>query len=348
MSEATRRLLGCERPLVAAPMAGGPSTPELVAAVAGAGGCGVLAGGYRDADGLAEQVAAVRAAGVTAFGVNLFVPTPVPVDADAYARYAARLAPDARRHGLEAPSETPPADDDDHWDAKLDLLRREPVPLVSFTFGIPAPEVIADLRRAGSTVLITVTTEDEARDAAAAGADGLVAQGATAGGHSGVHHPTLAAPTVGTADLTARVGAATGLPVVAAGGVAGPDDVRALLTAGAVAVAVGTLLLRRDEAGTSATHREALADPRLDRTVITHAFTGRPARALANDFVARHHAAAPLGYPALHHLTRPLRAAAARAGDPDLVHLWAGTGFRAARTGPAAALVDELLATSED
>lgn len=339
-------LPGAERPLVAAPMAGGPSTPELVAAVAHAGGWGFLAGGYRDADGLASQIAALRAAAVTHFGVNLFVPTPVPVDPAAYARYAARLADDAARHGVDAPATTAPEDDDDAWRAKLDLLVADPVPVVSFTFGVPEPGVVADLQRAGSAVLVTVTTEAEARAGAAAGADGLVAQGVDAGGHSGTHAPAVMPAGVGAAELTRAATAATGLPVVATGGVAGPDDVRALLDAGAETVAVGTLLLRADEAGTSATHRDALVDPRFDHTVVTHAFTGRPARALANDFVARHHDDAPLGYPALHHLTRPLRAAAARAGDPQGVHLWAGTGFRAAPTGPAAGIVDELLATS--
>ncbi len=119
-----------------------------------------------------------------------------------------------------------------------------------------------------------------------------------------------------------------------AGGVDGPSRVRQLLAAGAEAVAVGTLLLRTDESGASATHRAALADPRFTRTVITHAFTGRPARGLHNGFIERHEKRAPYGYPALHHLTRGLRAAAAAEGDADRVHLWAGTGFRSAPTGP--------------
>jgi NAD(P)H-dependent flavin oxidoreductase YrpB (nitropropane dioxygenase family) len=136
--------------------------------------------------------------------------------------------------------------------------------------------------------------------------------------------------------------AATGLPVVAAGGVGGPADVRTLLSAGAGAVAVGTLFLRTDESGTSGTHKDALADPAFSQTVVTRAFTGRPARGLRNRFVERHDAAAPVGYPAVHHLTRALRQAAAAAGDPHCLHLWAGTGYRNARTGPARAVVDAL------
>jgi NAD(P)H-dependent flavin oxidoreductase YrpB (nitropropane dioxygenase family) len=132
--------------------------------------------------------------------------------------------------------------------------------------------------------------------------------------------------------------------VVAAGGVDGPDAVRRLLAAGAEGVAVGTLLLRTDEAGTSQAHRAALADPAFAETVVTRAFTGRPARALRNGFIDRHGSAAPDAYPAVHHLTRELRAAAGRAGDTDRLHLWAGTGYRRAAEGPAAAVVRRLAA----
>jgi NAD(P)H-dependent flavin oxidoreductase YrpB (nitropropane dioxygenase family) len=132
------------------------------------------------------------------------------------------------------------------------------------------------------------------------------------------------------------------LPLIAAGGIDGPEAVARLIRAGAAAVAVGTLLLRTDEAGTSASHRAALADPAFGRTVITHAFTGRPARALYNGFIARHDATAPFGYPAVHHLTRPIRKAAGAAGDTDRLHLWAGTGYRRAPAGPAADVIRNL------
>jgi len=123
----------------------------------------------------------------------------------------------------------------------------------------------------------------------------------------------------------------------------GPDKVAQILAAGADAVVVGTLLLRSDEAGTSATHRAALADPRFTETTITKAFTGRPARGLRNAFVDAHEATSPFGYPAIHHLTRELRGQAAAAGDPDRVHLWAGTGYRSAEPKPAPDIVRTLL-----
>ena len=332
-------LLETDLPLVAAPMAGGPSTPALAAAVTDAGGLAFWPAGYLSAEAFERDLATAHADG-RPFGVNLFVPQPGAIAPGDYAAYAAALRDDAAALGVELPAE--PRHDDDAWRAKVDLLLAQPAPLVSLTFGLPERADITALQRAGSRVLATVTTPDEARAAVDAGVDGLVVQGPRAGGHSGTFDPRRAVTDVPTADVVRAVRDVVDLPIVAAGAVRDGADARALLAAGAEAVAVGTLLLRATEAGTSPTHRAALADPAFDRTTLTHCFTGRPARALANDFVARHHAQAPYGYPELHHLTRDLRRAAARAGDPHRLHLWAGTGYRAACEAPAGEIVREL------
>lgn len=325
-------------PLVAAPMAGGPTTTALVRAADEAGAFGFLAAGYLTPETLAAQLDELS--GVD-FGVNLFRSGASGISPADFHRYAAELAPVAERFGVRLDEETI-IDDDDHWPAKIALLVAHPVPFVSVTFGLPPAEDVAALQRVGTTVVITVTTVEEAVAAAQVGADVLIAQGSRAGGHSGTHDPRRSITDTSTADLTAAVIKATGLPTVAAGGVDGPEAVRALLAAGAGAVTVGTLLLRTDEAGTSAVHRAALADPAFTETAITHVFTGRPARALRNAFIDNHDATAPHGYPALHYLTRPLRQAAAAVPDPQYVHLWAGTGFRQARTGPAGETLSRL------
>ncbi|MGH8862628.1 MAG: nitronate monooxygenase [Jatrophihabitantaceae bacterium] len=332
--------LGADLPVLAAPMAGGPSTVDLVVAAGRAGSLGLLAAGYKTAAQVAEQIAAVRAAGV-AFGVNLFAPNPVPVDPAAFHRYAAAIQSDADPYGIDL-SGAVPVEDDDGWAAKLDLLLSDPVPLAGFTFGIPTPATIALLHAAGTIVLQTVTSADEARHAADAGADVLAVQASAAGGHSGTLTPHRLPPATPIADLVGQVAAAVPLPLVAAGGLGTADDVAAVLAAGAQAAMVGTVLLRALESGASATHRAALADPSRGETVVTRAFTGRPARALRNDFTDRHGASAPSGYPALHHLTSALRRAAAAAGDADRVHLWAGTGYRHAREEPAADVLTRL------
>ncbi|GAA1736092.1 nitronate monooxygenase [Isoptericola hypogeus] len=339
-------LLGSPLPVVAAPMAGGPTTLELASAVTEAGGFAILPGGYRTPDALAQQVDAARAWG-RPFGVNLFVPDAAGhADPAVLAAYAQRIAPDAAEHGLTYADlrAAVPSRDDDRWAEKVALLVERPVPVVSFTFGLPSPRDIRTLRAAGTVVLVTVTTPDEAGAAEEAGVDGLVVQGPHAGGHSGTWDPSRTVTDTDTADVVASVAARTRLPIVGAGGVDGPDAAAHLRAAGAEAVAVGTLLLRTHESGTTVTHRDALVSPRCTGTIVTRAFTGRPARALRNSFAERHDAAAPVGYPQVHHLTRELRRRAAAAGDADRLHLWAGTGFRAARAVPAADVVRDLAA----
>ncbi len=322
-------------PVLAAPMAGGAGTPALVIAAARAGGLGFLAAGYKTPEALAGQIAAVRASGVP-FGVNVFAPNPVPVDPEEFRRYARTLQADAARFGLDLAGREP-VEDDDHWNDKIDLLLTDPVPVVSFTFGLPDRTVIAALRAAGTFVVQTVTSADEARTA---DADALVVQASAAGGHSGTLTPHRLPPPTPIADLVAEVRAAVRVPLIAAGGLYEPAGVQAVLRAGASAAMVGTALLRTDESGASPAHRTALTDPARGDTLITRAFTGRPARALRNTFTDRYDARAPYGYPALHHLTSPLRKAAAE--DPEWINLWAGTGHRHATAEPAATVLTRL------
>ncbi len=337
--------LGAGMPVLAAPMAGGVSTPELVVQAARAGGLGFLAAGYQTVESLAAQLAAVRDADAL-FGVNLFAPNPVPIAQEEFRRYAEAIADEGRDFELDL-AHAPLVQDDDAWNEKADLLLSDPVPVVSFTFGIPPRPLVTALRRAGTIVAQTVTSAEEARLGEESGADLLVLQGPGAGGHSGTLTPSLPPSGIPLPALIREVTATVRTPLVAAGGVASAAHVGELLDAGAAAVAVGTLLMRAGESGASATHRAALADEAFGRTIVTRAFTGRPARALANDFVRRYDAIAPAGYPALHHLTAPLRRAAAAAGDPQRVHLWAGTGYRDATEEPVAVILARLAGGEE-
>ena len=334
------RDLGVRLPVLAAPMAGGPSTPQLVTSAWDAGSIGFLAAGYKSASDLEAQAKAVAGSGA-AFGVNLFVPNTVPISAEDYRRYARALAAEAAAYGIDLEA-VPLTEDDDGWADKIDVVLTARPALVTTTFGIPPADAVRALRQAGTPVGMTVTSAAEAQRATEAGADVLVVQGSSAGGHSGTMSPgRLPAPTE-LAELVRRTRAVTELPVIAAGGIATSDDVSRVLAAGAGAVAVGTALLRTEESGASATHRAALTDLAFDRTVVTRSFTGRPARALANRWTDTHEDEAPLGYPAVHHLTSALRRAAVTAGDPHRVHLWAGTGWRSAREEPAAQALHRL------
>jgi nitronate monooxygenase len=314
-------------------MAGEPSTPALAATVSAAGGLGMLAAGYRTAAAVAAQIAAVRAATDRPFGVNLFVPDDAPPDPAAVSRYVASLAPEAARYGVALGS---PRTDDDGWAEKLDLLAAARVPVASFTFGCPTAAELGRLRAAGVVTVVTVTSVAEAR--LAAGADALCVQGIEAGGHRG----TFAADPgdLGLLALLPLVREVTDQPLIATGGIMTAAGVRAVLDLGAVAAQCGTAFLLADEAGTAAPHRAALADPAAT-TTLTRAFTGRWARGIRNRFLSEH-ADAPAGYPALHHVTRPLRAAAAAAGDPGGLNLWAGQAFPLARPAPAAEILRAL------
>ncbi len=332
--------LGITNPVLAAPMAGGPSTPELVIEAGRAGSLGFVAAGYKDIEPLSAQIAAVRASGVP-FGVNLFARNPVPISEDAYRAYARLLQPEADAYGIDL-REIGLREDDDRWDEKIALLLADPVPVVSFTFGIPSAGVIASFRKAGTTTVQTVTSAAEARQAAEAGADLLAVQASAAGGHSGTLTPETIPPATPLAELIRQVAAAASIPIIGAGGIGTADDVSAAIRAGAAAVSVGTVLLRADESGTSAAHRAALVNPAFDTTVVTRAFTGRPARGLRNAFTDAYTGVAPTGYPAVHHLTSPIRRAATSAGDAQRIHLWAGAGFAEATAEPVGRILTRL------
>lgn len=335
--------------IIAAPMAGGTSTPAFVSAVHDAGGLGFLAAGYKSVEAMQAEIRGVRAAGAR-FGMNVFVPDaaqlqPSPALQAELEQYRALLQADARRYGVDVPPLR--LDDDDHWHAKIDALLEDPVELVSFAFGLPGADVVRALRRAGSMVVATVTTQAEALQAAVQGVDALVVQHGSAGGHSASFQPGTGGQGEGggrpgtTAGLVAQVRSAVGLPLIGAGAVMDRPGLAEVLAAGAEAAQLGTAFLRTDESGARQLHKDALASPRYTETTLTAAFTGRRARALVNEFV-RAHSWAPEAYPAVHHLTAPLRAAAAAAGDPERLNLWAGTGWQQAQAGSVAEVMAGL------
>jgi nitronate monooxygenase len=337
----SRVLRELARPVIAAPMAGGPSTPELVAAVGAAGGMGFVPAGYVGADRLAAAVDEVRGLGAANFGVNVFVPGPATPDEAAVESYARRLEDDARRLGVALGEAR---HDDDGYAAKLAVLGELRVPVVSFTFGLPEPAVVDELHARGTEVWVTITDPATTEEAVRAGADALVVQGMEAGAHRGGPGDAgdaAAAEAYALLPLLRLVAARTSTPLVASGGIADGASLAAVLAAGAAAAQLGTAFLDCPEAGTSAPHRAALGTDRPTR--LTRAFTGRWARGIVNRFVLAHEAAAPAAYPDVHHLTAPLRAAARGAGDAESLHLWAGQAHALIRHRPAGELVEQLV-----
>ncbi|GLX48647.1 oxidoreductase [Streptomyces hygroscopicus subsp. hygroscopicus] len=342
MSSALTDLL--RHPIVQAPMAGGVSVPELVAAVGGAGGLGFLAAGYKTADGMYQEIKRLRSLTDGPFGVNVFMPQPEYAESGAVEVYAHQLAGEAAWYETELGD--PDSGRDDGYDAKLAVLLDDPVPAVSFHFGVPSREALERLRRAGTVTLVTATTAEEAVAVERAGADAVIAQGVEAGGHQGTHRDIAEndGTGIGLLSLITQIREAVRLPVVAAGGIMRGAQIAAVLAAGASAAQLGTAFLATPESGAPEVHKQALTNPLFARTETTRAFTGRPARALVNRFLREHGPYAPAAYPEINHLTAPLRKAAAKAGDAQGMALWAGQGHRLARELPAARLVEVLVA----
>ncbi|ANS77492.1 Enoyl-acyl carrier protein reductase [Serinicoccus hydrothermalis] len=328
-------------PVVGAPMAGGVSNPLLAAAASDAGGLGMLAAGYRTPEQVAADLVHVRDLTDRPFGINLFVPRPLDRAAlePAVEDFAGRIAGEAAALGTEVGR--PSWYDTDHWDAKVHLVETLAPPVVSCTFGIPGAAVVDRWKAAGCEVHLTATSVPEALAAAETGADVVVLQGMEAGGHRGTHDPSAAPEPVDHLGLLETVLPQVGVPLVVAGGVTTPGDVRRAFGAGAAGVQVGTALLLAPESGASRTYRAALRSPRHTERVLTRAFSGRVAGAVANGWT-REYADAPAAFPVVDQLTKPLRKAAAEQGDLERIHVWAGSGWRAAQERPAGEIVREL------
>lgn len=325
--------------IVGAPMAGGPSTPALAAAVSNAGGLGFLAGGLVSAQQLADDIVAARKLTSGPIGVNLFVPQPCLGSQPEFDAFAAALARDAERYGV--PVGEPRRGEDDTV-VKLDVVCELRPEVVSFTFGSPTKAQCRQLACAGIMPVATITTLREAEIALLCGVDAVVAQGPCAGGHRATFDP-LAAPADDLLDeLLAALTFGLDCPVVAAGGLATAGDVQRVRDSGATAAQIGTALLRADEAGTHPVHRAALCDAQFDQTAVTRVFTGRYARAVRNRFMNEHEQDALFGFPEVAMMTGPIQAAALKFGDPHGVALWAGVAFKHAKKGSAVDIVRDL------
>ncbi len=301
-------------PIVLAPLAGGPTTPQLAAAVASAGGLGFLAAGYLTAAALAEQIRQARELTTRPLGVNVFVPGGEAADHGPVADYAAMLAAEAQQAGVELGL---PRFDDDDWDGKLALLTADPLPVTSFTFGCPEAAIIQALQAEAGEVWVTVTTPAEAVMAADAGADVLVVQGSEAGGHRGsfIDDPADDASGSSACSRCSSWCAAARASHSSRPGASAPAPPSPRCWRAELAAQIGTAFLLPG-GGHVKVQRAAVAS--AAPTAMTRAFTGRNARGIRNRFMDGYNA--PAAYPEVHYLTAPLRAAGRRSGDPGLVN----------------------------
>jgi nitronate monooxygenase len=331
--------LGIRYPILQAPMAGGPGTPQLVAAVSNAGGLGSLAGGYLQPEALRQAITEVRALTDRPFAVNLAVSAPAKVDPAQIARAHELLAPYRAELGL--PPEPPALPDPPEFEAQLDIVLEEGVAALSFIFGVPDLVYLELLREAGIVTLGTATHLLEAIVLEESGVDFIIAQGAEAGGHRGtfIGHPEQGL--VGILTLVPLLAKHIAVPVVAAGGIMDGRGISAARVLGAAGVQMGTAFLTCPESGAHPAYKALLREGSEIATTLSRVFTGRFGRVLRNrlsDGLRSHEAELP-GFPAQLFLTQELRQAAAERNRTDFMALWAGQGCHLCEDRSAAELI---------
>ena len=333
-------------PIIQAPMLGA-TTEAIAIAVSNVGGLGSFPAAGSTADQLTASVAAIRAATDRPFAVNTFVLPPTNPDPAAIKTGLDLLAPWRERYGL------PPQSIPNQWAQAFEpqfaaIVEAAPA-AASFTFGILTQAQADALRAKGVYLIGTATTVAEARAWADIGADAICAQGLEAGGHRGTFMAGLPESSIGTFSLVRTIVSALDLPVIAAGGITDGAGVAAALALGAAAVQVGTAYLLSGEATVNPVWRAAIENAPDDPTRLTRAISGRYARGIDNAFMR---AMRPLEdqippYPIQNALTQDLRAAAAKAGSPDVLSLWAGQSVKLAQPGKAADITRALWADAQ-
>ncbi|MBN6189364.1 nitronate monooxygenase [Aneurinibacillus sp. BA2021] len=330
-------ILNIAYPVIQAGMAGGPTTAELVAGVSRAGGLGTLGAAYMEPEAIRDTIRRIRTLTDRPFGVNLF--TADMTDHPARAQEVQQMLDPLREELGIAPGRTDLVTP--NWFAEqFAVLLEEGVPVISTAFGVLPPAAMQEAKAAGRTVMTMVTTVAEAKQAEEAGADIVVAQGSDAGGHRGTFdvsvHPLGA--NVGTFSLVPQVVDCVRIPVVAAGGIMDGRGLAAALMLGAQGAQMGTRFLTAAESGAHPAYRRALLESTEEDTVITTAFSGRPARGIRNAFIdhVERSGVAPLPFPTQNTATGDIRKAAAQQNDARYLSLWAGQATRLLTDGEAA------------
>lgn len=337
-------LIASRYPLVQAPMAGAQGAAMAVA-VCAAGGIGSLAAAMLSPEALLTQLQILRDQATGPWNVNFFCHTPPPTDPSAEARWRDVLQPYYEEAGID-PARVPAGPGRAPFSQDIaDVVASFRPPVVSFHFGLPAPDLLARVKGWGSRVLSSATTVDEALWLQDHGVDAVIAQGLEAGGHRGMFLTQQLGTQLGTMALLPQVVAAVKVPVIAAGGIANAAGVRAAMALGAAGVQVGTAYLCCPEATTSTLHRAALMGDAARHTELTTLFSGRPARGIVNRMMRElgaMHPAAP-AFPLATSAVAPLRAHFEALGRTDCTPLWSGQNASGCRAVPAAEITAALV-----
>lgn len=340
-------LLGTRLPIIQAPMAGVQDS-HLALAVCRAGGLGSVPAAMLGPDALRRELRTMVDQSAGPWNINFFCHTPPAPDDLRETQWRQALTPYYAELGLDV-ADIPEGGGRRPFDAEtLDILREFRPPVVSFHFGLPAPELMAELKSWGTRVLSTATTVAEAVWLENHGADAVIAQGLEAGGHRGMFLSDDITTQLGTLALVPQVVAAVRVPVIAAGGIADPTGISAAMALGAAGVQLGTVFLLCPEARTSQLHRAALVSEAAAHTALTNVFSGRPARGIVNRVMRELGPMSRLApaFPQAGAAMGPLRKAAETHGSSDFSPLWSGQNPRGCQAIPAELLIGKLAGIS--
>jgi nitronate monooxygenase len=336
-------MFGFRIPVIQAPMAGVQDS-TLTIAVSEAGGLGSLPAAMLGPEKLRDELQKISAATSNPYNVNFFCHSPATPDPKREAHWREQLAPYYAEFGLDVLS-VPKGPFRAPFGAEAAAVLAEFCPpVVSFHFGLPEPELLQQVKAMGSKVISSATTVAEARWLADRGVDAIIAQGLEAGGHRGMFLSSDISTQVGTFALLPQIVSAIDLPVIAAGGIADAQGVKAALALGASAVQLGTAFLLCTEVKTSPVHRAALASSAAGTTALTNVFSGKPARSIVNRVMREQGPMtkdAPV-FPTAGTALGPLKAEAEANGSGDFSSLWAGQNVSGCREVPAAEILAGL------
>ncbi|MFC4075944.1 NAD(P)H-dependent flavin oxidoreductase [Salinithrix halophila] len=329
-------------PIIQAGMAGGVTSPELVAAVSDAGGLGTLGAGYLSPDAIRQGIQAIRKRTDQPFAVNLMVPQPYKEESSVEQQMKQHLR--KFEAFVEAPTEKETSGLSLSFEEQIHVILEEKVPVFSFTFGLLDPSLIQQLHANQTIVIGTATMVKEAIELEESGVDAVVAQGSEAGGHWGTFHTSSEFPYIGTMALVLQVVDHVSIPVIASGGIMDGRGILASLSLGADGVQMGSAFLTTLESSAHEEHKRVLMDSNDESTVITTALSGRPARGIKNAFIREmeHYPASIPPYPVQNALTKPMRKYAARQGNREHMSLWGGQAASLGRLESAKELMNRV------
>lgn len=338
------RLLKINYPIIQAGMAGGPTTPELIAAVSNAGGLGTLGAGYMTPEQMRQSIEKIRELTNKPFGVNVFIPEKPEVDDEKIKQSNQLLKPIRKKLKLSDPPVISRTSTDLFLE-QIKVILDYNVPVCTFTFGLPEREIIEQLKNHHITIIGTATTVKEAIIIEEEGMDIVVVQGSEAGGHRGSFATSFENSMIGTISLIPQVADHVHIPIIAAGGIMDSRGILAAMVLGAKAVQMGTAFLTCDESGANNLHKERILNSTEDETTITSAFSGKPARGIRNEFITLMKGNEHLlpDYPIQNQLTQDIRSEASKQLDSEWMSMWSGQSPRLSKKTSAHDLIKSIV-----